>query len=152
MADPLSSVSRSGAGSSSAGGQPQMNAFQQKSVSAVAKAIQSGQVNDPKLSEDLKAVQQAQTPEELHKAIHQLRQDAKKDGIEMPQKAHSAGAHGAGGKGGAEAANELGPDDLNVAGDELKKPATGSQFGYNGGDGAFGGNSFQMGGRKLGFG
>jgi hypothetical protein len=145
MADPLS-VSRSSAGSQGSS-QPQMNAFQQKSVSAVAKAIQSGQVNDPKLSDDLKAVQQAQTPEELHKAVHQLRQDAKKDGIEMPQRTGSTGAKGAGGKGGADAANELGPDDLNVAGDNLRAESKGQQLGYSGSQ--FG-DSFQMGGRKLG--
>ncbi|HEY4221706.1 MAG TPA: hypothetical protein VGO62_10190 [Myxococcota bacterium] len=129
--------------------QPQMNPWQQASVAAVQKAISSGQASDPKLKNDLKAVASAKTPAQLHAAVKQLHQDAKADGIKMPQ----GGAGGAGkAKGGGSADADLGPDDLNVAGDNLKADmkTSGPSFGLNGGDSPFSSDGFQMGGRKLG--
>jgi hypothetical protein len=120
--------------------QPPMSPTQQASVAAVQKAVSSGQADDPKLKQDLQAVRNARTPEELQKAVHELRQDAKKNGIAVPH-GHAAKAKGAKGAG----EGELGPDDLNQAGDGLRaaqNASAGPQFGLNGAGSMFAGDSF----------
>jgi hypothetical protein len=74
----------------------QLNRFQSATVGAVQQAINSGKGN-PQLQQDLQAVQNAHSPEELHAAMHKLRQDAKAAGIELPHRKGKAG--GKGGKG-----------------------------------------------------
>ena len=142
MADNMS-VSRSGSQTQEA--QPRMNANQQATVAAVQKAVSQGN-DDPKLKQDLQAVRNARTPEELHNAMHELRKDAKAAGVAVPSK-HVGGAKGAKGAAGD---GDLGPDDLNQPGDGLKaaqNQIAGPQFGLNGTSSMFGADTFTKGGR-----